>query len=234
MLELQIFQGPAWFTGFDLFMDLFSAIVVGIIAFFAYRFYALDKTRKNSLLLFQAMLGLSLAMIFKVIAYISLYVTRSKITSLEYLGKGVYQVQLFNSAQATFFFMHAALMIASLYLFFLIYEDNKSKLGIIFTSYLLISTLVFTENVYISFTLTTFLLFALISRRFWITYSKNKLKNTKYLAFSFAVLALSKLIFLFTNIHQLAYVIAEVVQLAGVIFLLISFVMVLRNAKKKG
>ena len=72
-----------------------------------------------------------------------------------------------------------------------------------------------------------------LSRRYFISYRENRYKNTLYLCISFSIITLSQLVFIFTSSNPTLYVLAEIIQLIGYLFLLYTFVMVLRNAKKK-
>ena len=62
---------------------------------------------------------------------------------------------------------------------------------------------------------------------------ENKYSNTLYLFISFGIIALSQFVFIFTSSNPILYAVAELIQLVGYLFLLYTFVMVLRNAKKK-
>jgi hypothetical protein len=179
------------------------------------------------------MATLALAFFFKILAYFSLYITKSELRAFKYLGEGVYQVHLFNAAQASFFLIHAAIMTAGLFILYSTVSEKKSKNDMILIVCLMILTLIFShDETYAAFNLLALILLLLISLSFLETYKINKLTTTKLLAISFFVVALSKVFFLLANIHQLVYVLAEFIQLAGFILLLFTLRLVLKNAKK--
>ena len=79
----------------------------------------------------------------------------------------------------------------------------------------------------------SFILLLLITYTYYKEYKKQKSPTTRLLAYSFAIITLSQLFFMFINLFDELYVIAEIVQLVGYIGLLITFIKVLRYGRKK-
>lgn len=228
-MELEIFHGPQWFSGVDIFLDFFSAIILVIIAMFALRYFWIHKENKNHAIMFASLAMLAGSFLFKIITYYTVYA--SKYEALFFPKILAYSVN--HPAFLFFFFMHVVLGLVGLLLLYSILEKNMSiKTFLLILTMMLILTFM-SARVYPVFYITSFALTTLIAINLWRTFENNRLKPTMMLALSFTILALSRVFFLYTHVHSLVYLAAEILQFSSYIILLLALTMVLKHAKKK-
>jgi len=109
-------------------------------------------------------------------------------------------------------------------------KQPKSNVFIIF--YLLIVLTYFSQSAYYIFYITSFLLLIFISSSYFLNSKKTKHYTAKLLAFSFAIITASQLVFIFVKINPILYVIAQLIQLVGYVLMLITFTLVLKHGQK--
>jgi hypothetical protein len=129
-------------------------------------------------------------------------------------------------------FFYRLLTLAGFFMLYSIYE-KQSKANIILMAYLVITSVLFSKEGYYIFYILSFIFLGIISNRYYQNYKNNKKKETLMLAASFAIITLSQLFFMMVNFRLYFYVVGEIIQLAGYIFLLATFIMVLRHGRKK-
>ena len=91
----------------------------------------------------------------------------------------------------------------------------------------------FSHSAYYMFHLTSLVLLLLITMEYYSNHFKNKIITSRLVTYSFSIITLSQIVFIFVNLNPLIYVIAECVQLIGYAILLLAFIMVLKYGKKK-
>nr|MCK4929586.1 hypothetical protein [Nanoarchaeota archaeon] len=230
---LDFVYSPPWFYGKDIAIDIISAVVVLLIGVFSFRNFLLDKKNYRHLFLSLAFVILGGSFILKTLTNIlshhqygiSKYLTGFLIPNI---------IPKYSLLPALGFLIYASM---TLFGFYILYALTSNK-GIISTDYLIIAYFIiistyFARFNYFLFYATSFLFLIAITRRYFLSYKKTKYRNTFYLGTSFGVITLSQLVFIFTSSNHTLYVLAELIQLIGYLFLLYTFVMVLRNAKKK-
>lgn len=232
-MDFTSFFGPKWFAGPDLYIDLFSALVLALIAITAWKFYKINKNNKNQKNMFIAMSFLAASLIFKVITYFSVYLTTYKVNMFHIADEVVYQLQAYNNIYVALFLVHAILGVIGLFILFSILVKLEHKSLMLFSIYLLVLSIFLSASAYTSFHLTSFILSIAIAIFYFQNYKKNKLEVTKLISASFFIISASQALFLMIGLHNVLYVLAEFVQLIGYILLLISLTMVLKHAKKK-
>ena len=107
----------------------------------------------------------------------------------------------------------------------------KSNVIIILFSFFMITY--FSHNSYFVFHLTAMLLLLIVTYHYHLTFRSKKNYNTMLLMISFFMIALSHLLFIFETIQPIYYVVAELFQLFGYFMLLLTFILILKNGKKK-
>ncbi|KYK24485.1 hypothetical protein AYK26_06600 [Euryarchaeota archaeon SM23-78] len=230
---LDFVYSPPWFYGKDIVIDIISAIVVLIIGIFAFRNFLLDKKNYRHLLFSAAFVILGGSFIVKILTNIlshhiigiSKYLTGLLIPNI---------IPKYSLLPALGFLIHAGMTLFGFYILYTLTSEHK----IISTDYLMIAYFIvistyFARFNYFLFYITALIFLVTITRRYFLSYKKSKYKNTFFLGVSFCVIGLSQFVFIFTSSNHTLYVLAEIIQLIGYLFLLYTFVMVLRNAKKK-
>lgn len=230
---LHLGYAPEWFSGVDLILDFLGALVLTVVAIIAWKYYSLNKKNKNELLLFLGMSMLAVSLILKILSYYSIYLTIYKIVMVPYLGQMLYQAYAYNPFFFYLFIGHVLLKLLGLLTLLLIFEKVFSVriiiiilFFILLVSYLSIQTCLF-------FYITSLVLTTLVATIFWENYKRNNLKSTHLLAWSFTLLSISRLLFIFTMDDTLLYVFAELVQVTAYLLMLFALLTVFKNAKKK-
>lgn len=228
-MNIEVFHGPQWFSGLDLVLDFFSVIVLFIISLLAWRFYKLNKDNKKELYLFAGMAFLAISFVFKILSFYALYTTKYKLLYVPSIGQFIWNA--YNPTFSTLFLGHVLFGLLGFIILFLIFEKIESPKTTILLLFFIIIISFMSTKVYHVFNLISLAFTALIASSFWSNYRKNKLRSTHFLAWSFTILSLSKLMFIFTSSE--IYVFAELLQFLGFILLLSALILVLKHAKKK-
>ncbi len=229
---IQLVYNPHWFYGKDIIIDIVSIFVLFLIAFFSIKFYKLNKRNKNYLFLALSFIFIGCSFIFKIITNFTIYY---HVLETRRIGFMTFTYNAVNSSHILFFvgfLMYRLLMLFGLYMLYSIYlKQQKSNIFLI--SYLIIISTYFSSSAYYLFHITSLFFLVIITYRYLKNYKKNRDSTTKLLAYSFGMITLSQVVFVFVAINTFLYVIAELIQLASYISLLITFIMVLRHGKKK-
>ena len=231
---IELVYSPKWFFGKDIAIDVVSLIVLVLIGLFALKYYSINKKKKSYFYLALSFFVLGIAFLCKIMTNFTIYYIDTQIRQVGFL---VFTVHTLKSTDVLFFLgllLYRVLTLIGLYILYLIYFHNKQPRSTTFIIFLLLVLLTyFTLDACFVFHLVSFLLLIFITRQYFINYKKNKRGTTKLLAYSFALIALSQLLFLFLKMSYVTYVAGEILQLVGYCILLFTFIMVLNHGKKK-
>lgn len=228
---VQVVFSPKWFWGKDIFIDSIALLVLLSIAVFATRYYKIKKT-KNYLFLAISFYLIALSFFSKILINFTIYY---QVLHTKVIGSMTYTQTILKSSDILAFsglFLYRLFTLLGLYLLYSIYE-KQSKANIALIVYFIIISIFFSKEEYYIFYLTSFILFAIISNRFYQNYRKNREKASGMLAASFLVITLSQALFMLVNFTKHFYVAGEVIQLIGYVILLTAFVTVLRHGREK-
>jgi len=230
---LDFVYSPPWFYGKDIAIDILSAIVVLLIGVFSFKNFLLDKKNKRHFFLSCAFILLGLSFITKIVVNILTHTQGwlSKQFWLSILGTEIIKPYGFLSAIG--FLLYALLTLFGFYILYVLSSKDELSMNYVIIAYFILVSTYFTRFTYFIIYITAFIFLFAITRRYFLCYNETKYKNTLYLGISFGVITLSQFVFIFTSSNHAIYVLAELIQLVGYLFLLYTFVMVLRNAKKK-
>lgn len=230
---LEILFSPKWFYGKDILIDIFSIIVLSLIATFSIKYYKMNKKNKNYFWFGISFITLALSFLFKILTNFTIYYN---VIDTEKLGLLTLSYNTIRSSDILFsigFLSYILLTLLSFLMLYEIYKAKHSKQNILLTLYFIITITYFTTSKYFIFHLTAFLFLFLITLNYFKNYLKNKKTTSKFLVLSFAIIALSQLFFIFVELNNLLYVFAESIQFIGYLLLLITFMGAIKNAKKK-
>ncbi len=230
---VEIIFSPKWFYGKDIVIDIVAIIVLLLIAFFSFKYYWLDKKKGNYLLLSSSFFLIALSFVSKIITNFTIYydVLEQKNIGLLTL---TYPVTKYTNALFFFgFLMYRVFTLIGLYLLYSVYFKRQPKTNMMIISYLIVVLMVFTQKAYYIFHFTALMLLVILTYQYFVHYKMNKLLTTRVLAYSFLIIAVSQILFIFVKANELFYVAAEILQLLGYILLLVTFIMVLKHGKKK-
>jgi len=230
---LDFVYSPPWFYGKDIAIDIISAIVVLLIAVYSFRNFLLDKKNKRHFLLSAAFFMLGASFVVKILTSILTHSEGlvSKQFWMSFFGTQI--IQSYTLLSAIGFLLFALLTLFGFYALYALSSKDHLSMNYVIIAYFIVISTYFTRFTHFVLYITAFIFLFALSRRYFISYRENRYKNTLYLCISFSIITLSQLVFIFTSSNPTLYVLAEIIQLIGYLFLLYTFVMVLRNAKKK-
>ena len=229
---IQFIYSPDWFMGKDLLIDLCSMIVLFLIGFFSLRYYKLKPAKKTYLQLGISFFLISLSFLFKILTNFTLYFS---VLQTQNIGGLLFTYHFIQPSDILFTIgslIYRILTLIGLYLLYTIY-DPQSRSSKWLAIFLIIAAMYFSQESYYIYHIITLIVLVLITLRYYKNYRENQNYSTKLLAISFTIIILSHLVFCFVMLNPLLYVTAELIQLIGYSVLLITFIRVLRDGKKK-
>ncbi len=221
---------PNWFLAPDFLINAFSFLILLIFFVLCVRNYKLNKN-KGMMYLGAGFAFIALAQLALVLTKFGLYYDTSFTTSI---GSMIVQYNIVESTDTIYnasIFLNKAFTLLGLYTIFRLPKKKRFFDFVLVLYFLVISIFGGNLTTYI-FHLTTFGLFALISYRYYIVYRENRFKNTKILSIAFAILAISHLLLILSHIETIT-VIADILELASYITLLILIIRILKHGKEK-
>ena len=230
---LNILFSPKWFYGKDILIDIVSIIVLGLISYVTFRYYHINKHKKQHLWFSIASLLLSLSFLFKILTNFTLY---QQVLRTQQLGLFTFTYQTVQYSDTLFLvgtLLYRLLTLLGLYVLFSIYYNDQPKPMYLLTVFFIFVSTYFTSANYYIFHITALLLLMFVVKKFHDNSIKTKDKLAKLICGSFAVIMLSQLVFVFVHLAGILYVIAEIIQLIGYGLLLASFILVRHYGKKK-
>jgi len=228
---IELVYTPKWFNGTDILIDIVSIVVLSLISLYAIQYYRLDKTKKNHLFLAISFALMAGSFLFKILTNFTIYYSEieTKIIGLTTLTYNT--VEASNALFLIGFLLYRILMLLGLLTLYTIYSKSKGT-NTFMIIFLLLVTTYFTSNSYYIFHTTAFLFLLFITIQYWRSYKKEKRGSNRLLMWSFGLIALSQVFFVFIRLENWLYVLSEIVQLIGYALLLITFIKVLKDGKK--
>ncbi len=229
---IELIYSPEWFYGKDIIIDIVSIFVLLLIAYFSVRYYKIDRRNKNYLLFAGSFAVIALSFISKIVTNFTLY---SSVVQTRHLGLLTLTYNAVQSSDVLFyagFLVYRILMLSGLFMLYSIYSKTGRSTSTLIV-YLIIISMYFSRSVYYVFHVTALLLLVMITVQYWNNFRKNRHDASRWLFWSFLLIALSQVIFVFMGLNSVYYVAAEIVQLLGFGALLITFIKVLQDGKKK-
>jgi hypothetical protein len=223
---------PPGFYGKDITIDIISAVVLILIGVFSFRNFLLDKKNKRHLVLSGAFLLLGGSFVIKSLTNI---LSHSSVLYNQQLWISFLGIQIgrpYTLVPAFGFLLYSIMTLFGFYVIYALTSRDELSMNYVIIAYFIIISTYFTRFNYHIFYLTTFIFVLATMRRYFLSYRKNNYRNTLFLGISFAVISLSQLVFIFTGQNYSLYILAELLQLLGYLFLLYTFMLVLKNARK--
>ncbi len=230
---LNILFSPQWFHGQDILIDIVSVIVLAIISMMTFQYHRYSKKQNQHLFFSIATALLALSFVFKIMTNFTLYEQVYRTVPLGFLTLTYKTVHYSDTLFLIGALLYRLFALAGFYLLYLVYAEKQSWYLHTLMVYFMVVSLYFTSHAFYIFHLTTLLLLLPLLWRYYSNYRRTKDKAGKLITWSFALIAASQLAFIFLDIDDFIYVLAEGIQLVGYCLLLISFILVLRYGKKK-
>ncbi len=222
---------PAWFNGKDIIIDLFSILILGLISFYGFMYYRLNRRNKNYIFLAAAFLLMALSFIFKILINFTIYYHVIETKNIGLFTLTYHTVQVSHILFIIGFLLYRVLMLLGLFTLYAIYARPKLATMILMVFLLLVTTYLTTSSYYV-FHFTSFLFLLILALHYWKTYRRGRYYSNKLLAWSFGLITLSQIFFVFITLENWFYVGGEFIQLLGYLMLLITFIKVLKDGKK--
>lgn len=232
MNDIDLLYSPQWFFGKDILIDIVSVIVLFLIGYFGIKYYKLNKKNKNYLVLASSFFMLAVSFLFKILTNFTIYYHTIETRTLGALTLTYHAVKSSNLFFIIGFLMYRILTLLGLYLLYSIYQ-KQTKPNIFLVVYLLLIVTYFSSSAFYIFHLTSFILLLFITSQYIKNYKNNKIETTRSLAYSFGIITISQVLFILVRFNLFLYVIGESLQLVGYIWLLFTFISVLKHGKKK-
>jgi len=228
---MKIVLTPDWFLGADILIEIFSFIILFLFFILCLKNYRLSKNR-SSLYLGLGFFAIAFAEIFTILTKLVLYYDTSFTQNIGHMVVTYNVVKSVDIFYYIGFFLHKFFTLMGLYIIYKIPAKKGITSDFFLAFYFLLLSALFSNFFNYLFHITALLLLILIINNYQNLYKKNKSGNTKTLLIAFAMLALSHIIFILSNIAIL-YAIAQTIQLISYIILLILMVKILEYGKKK-
>jgi len=226
--------GPEWFYGFDSIIELIAIIVSVLLVYYSYRCFKF--TKENKYLYFSiAFFSLTLAFIAKIIATLAIY---KPVIARTALGSSIQQtftsLTLFNINALSFIAYTFFTLLGFMILFLIISKLTwKNQRVIVILIYLVFIATWISAIHYQLFYTTTFVLLLLITYSYYQNYREIKGEKARFVAIAFGILLVSQAFFVFVIYSRTIYVVAELLQLLGFVYLLIPFILIFKKKPKK-
>jgi hypothetical protein len=224
---------PVWFYGKDIFIDIVSVLVLLLISFFTLQYYRINTKNKNYLYLTISFFVLAVSFVFKILTNFTIYyhvleTMRFGSVTLTYLS-----MEPTNILHFIGFTSYRLLTLAGLSGIYFTYQKNRCCSNFILVGLLVLIVAYFSSVAYHTFHLVSLIFMFFITLEFYKNYKKSRNETAKLALYSFAIITSSHLFHMLVTFNLWLYVVGELIQLAGYITLLITFILVLTHAKKK-
>lgn len=218
--------GPTWFYGIDYIFDLVSVIVGLLISYFSYRTYRYTSQKKYFYFATSFFL-VALAFIAKILATIPVY---SKELKVERVGLVTVTSHIINKVtwinQFGISIARLVMLLAFLILLLVSLKIKDKKIIALLIYFLVISTTLVSAS-YIVFHVTLLIMLAILFLSYRKNYLKVKSLNAKMVMYSFLLLLISQIFFIFEGLVKHFYVVGESIQVVGYLILLVAIIKML-------
>ncbi len=223
---------PQWFNGYSfVIFEFFSAIVLMLIAAYSYKCYKFTDNIKNKRLA-TAFFLMGLGFISKISTNIIIHYTFVETINFGFFNFIVSTVKSSDILFTIGYFFYRLLILFGLYVFYLAISDSKEN--ILFMTYFIIITTIFSSFAHYVFHMTVLILAGTITGLYYKNYLKRKTKRIMLIFTSFLLITIAQAFFIFSIGKHNIYVVSEIIQLTGFILLLYTFIKTIgKNAKKK-
>ncbi len=222
------YVSPTWFYGIDTLFEAISLLVAFLVGYFSYKAYKFSSEKKH-LYFAYSFFVIAISFFIKILTNVVIEYQSVKQAVYGLLVVTTYTIHrldyFYNFGVLTQKFLMLTALMAILYLNFRL---KDSKLFFLLAYFILVTTL-FSHYSYYVYHLTAALILGLIA----FYYSKNcriqKTKTANLVKIAFIWLFFSQLSFIFLELSSNFYVLGEILQLTGYLFLLYAFILVLKK-----
>ena len=225
---------PKWFYGFDSIIESIAIIVSILLVYYSYKCFKLTKEKKY-LYFSTAFLSLTLAFIAKISGTLAIYkpaITRTQLGSSihqTFTTLTPYNINAF-ALVIHYFFMLLGFIILFLIISKLTWKNQRVIVLLVYFAFLATWMSIIHYQL---FYLTSFVLLLLITYSYYQNYKEIKSEKARFVTIAFGILLVSQAFFIFVIYSRTIYVLAELIQLLGFVYLLIPFILIFKKKPKK-
>ncbi len=227
---IQYIFSPRWFYGIDIIFELFSIVVVALIARYGYKLYGITQDEKHKRFsLFFLLIGV--AFLFKILANFDIYYLGIKSIKI---ANTIFYFQTSHVSEILFYIGFTVFKFLMMLAFFgLVHINWKGREGFILMAYFIAVVSVFSYVSYYIFHISMIVLITALLANYFRKFREKGVRDKTVLLtpISFIILLLSQAAFTAIALDLVLYVIGEVFQLAGFCILLYEYIMVIRYEK---
>lgn len=225
---------PRWFYGFDSIIELIAIIVSVLLVYYSYKCFKL--TKENKYLYFStAFLSLTAAFIAKIIGTLAIYKPQITRTAL---GSTIHQT--FTSLTPAYinalaFIVYTFFTLLGFMILFLIISRlrwKNQRVIALLIYFVFLATWLGAIHYQLFYT-TSFFLLLLITYSYYKNYIEVRSEKARFVLIAFGMLLISQAFFVFVIYSRIIYVLAELIQLLGFVYLLIPFILIFKKKPKK-
>lgn len=232
---IQLNYSPIWFNIPSIIIDFFSFLVLFLIGTTSIKYYRLNKQNRKYFYLALSFFIICASFLFKLLTNLTIYY-RHVVQSANpetVVTIALEAVRSYNIFSLVTYEMFVFLNLVGLYFLYSLYQKKQSESSIFLIIYFIILTTYFSNLVYYLFHTTSFLLLVMIANLYRNKHLKTRYMDTKIVMYSFGIIAISQIFFLFLSLNKYFYVLAEITQLAGYSLLFLILQRVVQHGKKK-
>jgi hypothetical protein len=222
--------GPEWFYGFDSVIELIAVIVSILLVYYSYKCFKL--TKENKYLYFSiAFMSITLGFVAKIIGTLAIYrptITRTAIGSTiheTFTGLTPYNI---NAMAFTIFIFFTLLGFMVLFLIISRLTWKNQRVIALLLYFVFLAAWISIIHYQLFYT-TTFALLLLVTYSYYNNYREIKSEKAKFVTFAFGILLISQAFFIFVIYSNTIYVLAQLLQLLGFVYLLIPFILIFKK-----
>lgn len=222
-----------WLYGKDMFIDSISLIVLLLIVIYSIRFYQINKSKKQYLLLIASFSLIALSFITKILSHFIIYSTEIE---TKHIGIITLTYREIEQSQALVFWGllgYRILSIIGIYLLYLIYSEKQNWRAVVLSICLLLLVGYFGQYQYYIYHFVFALVLLLVLIGLKIRYKEKNTHTTKFLFYGLALIFISHLTFIIMFANDLVYTCGEIIQLVGYLLILFAFFSVITVGIKK-
>ena len=222
--------GPKWFYGLDSVIELVAIIVSALLVYYSYKCYKLIKEAKYAYFS-AAFLSLTFAFIAKITGTLAIYkpaVTRTALGSMVHQAFTSLTPSYIN---ALLFIVYIFFTLLGFMILFLIVSRlswKNQRVVALLLYFVFLATWISIIH-YQLFYATSFVLLLLITYSYYRNYREIDNEKARFVAIAFGILLVSQAFFVFVIYSKVIYVLAELIQLLGFVYLLISFILIFKR-----
>ena len=221
-----IFVIPSWFLNYGMLFELAFAIITLVVGLFAFRIYKLSEQKSAKLF------GISFIFI-SLHYFLQSFLNFSTLSKINQNICDIMKISDINSLNIMGAYSHMFFFLIGLttLVYMTLKIENKTAYALLLT--LPLAAIVFATNKLYLFYAMASILLIFISIHYLKNYLKNKQVKTLFILIAFIFLLFGNLHFLVSVNHGIYYVIGHFLELIAYILILLNFILVLKNDKKK-